>query len=147
MTRECHIPSLEDHSIYSEWKNEVKIWQEATSLAKKKQAPNIVLSMRGKAKRAIMNQLGSAELATDTGMTTLLAALDELYSKDKTKTLFSAIDQFERFQRPKTMEMDEYITEFMRLESVVKMCRENKAGYEDGILAYRLLMQANLTHQ
>ena len=54
---------------------------------------------------------------------------------------------YEETGRPKTMEMDEYITEFMRLESVVKMCRENKAGYEDGILAYRLLMQANLTHQ
>ena len=140
------IPILGDDTIYSEWKNEINLWQAATSLAEEKQAPNIVLNMRGNV-RKVATKIKLDDLKAKDGVTKLLEALDKIYLKDNVQSLFVAIDQFEKFLRPKTMGIDEYISEFTRLNGIVTECRDNKPGYEDGILAYRLLHQANLTNE
>ena len=146
MGKEGHIPQLSDNSIYSEWKNEVALWEAATSLAVEKQAPNVILAMKGKPRKAAL-QIPIATLKAADGMKKLLDELDKLYLKDNVQMLFAAIDTFERYRRPKSTSMDEYITEFTRLNGLVTECRGNKAGYEDGILAYRLLQQASLSKE
>ena len=51
MGKEGQIPVLHDSSIYSEWKNEILIWQAGTSVAAEKQAPNVIMAMKGNPRR------------------------------------------------------------------------------------------------
>jgi hypothetical protein len=145
------IPSLTDDSVYSQWKKEVNWWKFSTQVDKKKQAHTMVLAMNGKP-RHIATQLDPDKLHSDTGLADLIAELDKHYLKDNTQSLFCAIDAFEKYTRPKGTSIDEYISEFTRLNGIVVESRslsqaggEKKEVYEDGLLAYKLLQQSNLT--
>ena len=144
------IPSLTDDSVYSQWKKEVNWWKFSTHVEKKNQAHKMVLAMCGKP-RHIATQLDPEQLHSETGLVDLIKELDKHYLKDNTQSLFCAIDAFEKYTRPKGTSIDEYISEFTRLSGIVIECRSNSTGggkkdvYEDGLLAYKLLQQSNLS--
>ena len=80
-------------------------------------------------------------MTTETGANKLLEVLDELYLKDEVSLVYKAYEAFEKFIKPASMTINDYI-HFER--------RHNKAkGYKmeihDGMLAYRLLNKANIS--
>ncbi len=138
------IPALKEDSVYSEWKKELAFWKHATNVELKKRAHTVILAMTGKP-RTVATQLDPDALATDDGLDKLIKEMDKLFLKDNTQTLFCAIDTFEKFKRSQSMSMDDYISEFTRQYKNVVECREGKESYEDGVLAYKMLMQASLS--
>lgn len=139
------IPVLTEDTVYSAWKKEIAFWKHATNVDPKKRAHTVILAMTGKP-RNVATQLDPETLAVDGGLDTLITEMDKMFLKDNTQQLFCAIDSFEKFRRPKSTSMDEYIAEFTRLYKCVVECRSGKESYEDGILAYKMLMQADLSN-
>ena len=139
------VPVLTDNTVYSSWKKELAFWKHATKCEKEKQAHTVILAMAGKP-RTVATQLDPDSLAVEDGLDILIREMDKLFLKDNTQQLFCAIDTFEKFRRPKAMSMDDYIAEFTRLYQCVVECRDKKDVYEDGVLAYKMLMQAELSN-
>ena len=140
------IPVLDDHANYETWKKEVQVWVISTNLEKSKQAAKLIINMKGKPRDVAVN-MGIEEIQGDDCMAKLFAALDKLYVKDTTQSLFKAIDSFESYRRPSHVGIDDYILEFQRLYKNLIQLQGNKELYSDVILAYRLLNQASLDEE
>ena len=84
---------------YSTWKKEMQIWEMATSLDKRKQAPIIFLSLEGKAREAILG-LDTAVLNSEDGIKNLYEKLDALFLEDINQSAFWAYKTFEGYWRP-----------------------------------------------
>ena len=138
------IPKLQDGSSYADWKKRVKIWQMGTEIKKEHQAVKLVMNMSGKPDEVAI-QIDPEKLGSEDGVKVLLEELDKLFEEDKTQSIFAAIDNFNSYRRGQNTSMDEYIREFQQRYKALMQARGKKdALYEDGILAYLLLHQANL---
>ena len=136
------IPNLEDDSDYSRWKKAVKVWQLGTTAKKTQQASRLIGFMNGRAYEAAL-QIAPAELGDETGVDKLITELDSLFLKDATHNLFMAIEDFEHYKRPEGVAMDLYVRDFEQKRKKIDQLRGQEV-YEDGVLAYKLLNQANL---
>ena len=137
------IPQLTDGKDYLTWKKEVQIWKLGTTAKDTQQAPRLVGFMEGKAHEAAL-QISADELGSSDGVKKLLAGLDLVFLKDKTQSLFQAIECFEQYSRSPSESIDDYIREFEQRYKKLTQLRDNKEAYEDGIKAFKLLHQANL---
>ena len=136
-------PLLTEDISYENWKKEIKIWQVFTSVDKKKQAPAIFLTLQGKARDAVL-EMDVNTLNADDGVVKLIETLDGLFKKDTLQLAFTTYDNFERFRKPDEMSIKDYIIEFERLHAKTK---QHGMELPDGILAYKLLLNANLPEQ
>ena len=136
-------PVLSDDVSYDTWKKLVQLWQISCRLDKKQQAPDLVLSLEGKAREAAL-ELEIEELNSDDGMKILLSKLDGLYLKDENQQLYVCLKKFEQHKRPSDQSINDYINEFERLYNKLKYY---KVDYPDAALAYRLLESANLPNE
>ncbi|KAL5255720.1 hypothetical protein ACHWQZ_G011070 [Mnemiopsis leidyi] len=143
MSHERDIPMLDDGTDYSTWKKKVDIWKLGTNAKPGQQAAKLIMNMRGKPQEVAIN-IETSKIGCDTGVDNLIAELDKLYKKDVTQSLFKAIDSFERYRRNKEDNIDSYISEFQRRYKSLVQLQKGKELYDDVILAYRLLNQANL---
>ena len=152
-----HIPALTDDTNYAEWKREVTFWTHSTTIEAKKQAHTLILAMKGKP-RSVAIQMDPEKLAVDTGMKDLLVEMDKMFLQDETQCLIHAIQSFEQYKRPANLPISQYISEFSRLYGNVSTYKStsetgtaaktcNCTSYNDGVLAYKLLSQANLTSE
>ena len=105
-----------DHEI---WKKEIEIWRLFTSVNKKKQAPAIFLSLAGQAREAVVS-LDINRLFCDHGVENLREELDKSYLKDSQYSAYEPYEQFEKFCRPKSVNISNYIIEFERLYNKIK---------------------------
>ena len=140
------IPVLDDRTDYNTWKKTVSIWMLGTNAKKSQQASKLIMNMRGKPQEVSIN-IPTETLGAEDGVVKLLAELDKLYEKDTTQSLFKAIDSFEGYRRDQADDIDEYVLEFQRRYKKLKQLRDDKDLYDDAILAYRLLNQANLNEE
>ena len=139
-------PLLTEGMDYLKWKREVGIWELGTSIAAAKQAAVCVLRIQDFKARDFATRLDVTELKKAEGLTYLMAELDKYFEEDNTQSIFLGIDDLEKFVRPEQMQMAEYIAEFKRrLNRIGELFNDKKEIYHDGMLAYRLLTQANLT--
>ena len=127
---------------YTHWKKELEVWKIGTDVPKAKHGAVVALSLRGKARSAAM-MVAPAEMNKEEGLAKVIEELDKLYSVDTLQSTFIAIEDLEGYSRSPDTSISEYITEFGRRNDIVQDLRKQPA-YEDGILAYRLLKQANL---
>ena len=74
--------------------------------------------MTGRA-REIAFKTPTDELAKETGLKTLLNALDKVYLGSKVESIFVAVENLEEFKRAKDMSISNYIMEFIRLKDIV----------------------------
>ena len=114
-----------------------------TDLSKNRQAPAIFLTLEGKAREVVL-ELEVEKLSWDDGVKNIIEKLGKLYLKDKTQSAYQAYDNFEKFRRPLSMSVSDYIIEFERLLNKTK---EYESDMSSDILAYRLLKSANLNEQ
>jgi transposase InsO family protein len=138
------VPKLQDDTSYADWKKRVQIWLMGTEVKKNHQAPKLVMYMSGKPEEVAI-QIEPEKLGAEDGVKVLLTELDKLFEEDKTQSVFAAIDNFNSYRRGQTTSMDEYIREFQQRYKALMQARGKKTAlFEDGILAYLLLHQANL---
>ncbi len=87
-------PPKFEESSYDTWKNEVDIWELVTDLEKKKRALAVTLSLSGKARDTAL-AIKAEDLNKDTGMQTLLVALDKVFLKETVDSAYEAYTNFE----------------------------------------------------
>lgn len=80
-------PTFDEGKPYESWKNEVGIWTRVTELEKSKQALAVALALSGRARETAM-EIPVDDLNADTGMTTLLAKLDDLFLKEEKDRIY-----------------------------------------------------------
>lgn len=98
---------------YSDWKVELEIWQNFTSVDKKKQGGAVFLSLPNpsSARDAVL-QLGSAVINSETAVAQITAKLDTLFLTDTNILTYQAWKQFIKFKRSQNMNMNDYSIEF-----------------------------------
>ena len=139
-------PKLQDGSEYLRWKREVNIWTLGTSVVATKQAAICILRIEDLKARDYATRLNVDEIKKDTGLTYLLAEMDKYFKEDSTQCIFLAIEELENFKRGE-LSILEYISEFRRRVSQLSeiMGKNDQAPlYDDCILAYKMLVQADL---
>ena len=145
-------PKLKEGSEFLQWKREIEMWRLATTLKEPKQAPLVILSILDRKARDFATRLEKEKLVCEdgSGLTYLLTELSKYFAKDRVQSVFLAIEHLESFVRPKEMQMGEFISEFGRrvdaVAEIISTETEEKKPYDDGVLAYRLLKQDNLTN-
>ena len=124
---------------YLNWKNDVEVWCLLTE--KTKQGPAVYISLQGDAKEAVRS-IPVADLAKEDGVKKITDELDKIYLKDETTRSFCAIKSFIEYRRTQEQTFTKFMVEFNnRLREVKK----HNLDFDDGILAFFLLMAANLT--
>ena len=121
----------------------IETWRLFTSIDKKKQAPAIFLSLIGQAREAIVS-LDINRLSCDQGVQNLIGELDKLYLKDSQDSAYEAYKQFEKFCRPKSMKISNYIIKFEHLYNKIK---NFNMTLPDSSLAYKFLNNANISEK
>ena len=133
-------PVLDDGCNYESWKKDLAVWELYTGTENKKKGPRLYLCLKGKA-REIVRELPLADISAENGLQKIKAKLDDHFEKDKVQRSFMNLENFEKFRRGVDMPIHEFISKFDQLHNKVK---ENNITYPDGVLAYKLLTQANL---
>lgn len=132
-------PILQEEGCYETWKNEVNMWMLVTDLVKKKQALAVTLSLKGQA-RAKALEIKAEDLNADSGMETLLKALDTIFESDKVDIAYNAYSQFDGYKRNEEG-ISEYIIEFERRHNI---CKKHDMELPDAVLAFKLLDGAGI---
>ena len=109
------------------------------------QAATLIMNMEGKPE-SVAIQLNHETLSVKGGVALLIKELDKLYEKDATQSVFTAIDSFLGYSRPDDVSMEEYTREFNQCYKHMVQTRGKDDLFEDGIRAYFLLQQANLSN-
>ena len=125
---------------YEEWKKEVIIWENVTTLEKKTQGCALVLSLSGNARKAARN-IPIEDLKKDNGVELVLKELDKYYAKDQGRKQMKAFDNFINFRRTKGMTIQDFLLQF---ECNANQCETHAMKIPDNILAHSLLACANL---
>ena len=74
----------------------------------------------------------------------MLDKIKSIYAKDIHPLAYMAYDKFETFHRPVEMSIVDYLNEFERLYNQIK---HYDMELPTGVLAYRVLKNANITHE
>ena len=106
-----------------------------------KRGPAIFLTSNGQAREAAL-EIPVKELTAETGVNKLSEVLDERYLKGEVSLAYEAYEAFEKFIRPASMTINDYIIHFERLHN---KARGYKMEMHDGVLAYRLINNANIS--
>ena len=124
---------------YVDWKNDLEVWCMLTE-GKVKQGPAVFLSLEGDAREAV-RPIPKENLNAKDAVAQILAELDKVYLKDETTRAFNAIKSFVQFRRESSQPFPKFLVEFNTKYREVK---KHKLNFDDGILAFFLLMAANL---
>ena len=77
-------------------------------------------------------------------MDNVLKRLDKLFLQDSSQSAYMAYDKFEKFQRSPDMDIKEHINQ---LESLYNKISVHNMELPDGVLTYRVLKSANISHK
>ena len=134
-------PVLHEGISYEEWKRDLEIWQLLKCATAEEEGPLIYRTLSGQAKASV-NDLTPAQIGANDGLQQIITRLEKLYLSDANQRIFKILDKFEKFKRPNSMSISNFILQFENLHNSVKA---HKCTYPDGVLAYRLLKSANLS--
>ena len=85
---------------YRTWRKEMTFWEMATSVPAAKRAPTVFLTLKGKAREAVL-EMDPESLNKDGGMNVLYGKLDKLFKIDSNQAALKAYGDFEKYVRPK----------------------------------------------
>ena len=149
MPSDIHPPTFDVQLPFDIYRRDVNLWIAGTTCPVKSQAARLAYVLTGAAREHALG-LDITKLQTNdaTGVKYLLDDLEKVFGRDKTSSLFTAIEKFEKFFRPPEQPIPEFISEFStRLNELKQRCEADSKDqlYGSQILAYRLLEQANLS--
>ena len=137
------IPTLSRYEDFEECKHDVDIWQAVTELEEKKQGPVLYRSLEGQAKKACSN-IAVKDICDKDGFNLIMQKLENVFAKDAEQVASEDCMKFETFKRSTEMSIVEYNTEFERLYNRIQV---HDMKYADGVLAYTLLINANISEE
>ena len=137
------LPTLSRCKDFEEWKRDVEIWQAVTELEEKKQGPVLYRSLEGQAKKVCSN-IAVKDICDKDGFNLMMQKLENVFAKDADQMAFEDCMKFETFKCSPEMSIVEYITEFERLYNRIQI---HDMKYADGVLAYKLLINANISEE
>ena len=142
-------PLLSDGMDYRKWKLEVEMWELGTAVKEERRGAVCAGQICQIQARDFAMRVDKTKIKAKEGLAYLLTELDKHFKEDDTQCIFLAIEEIEKFIRPTEMKISDYISEFYRRNNRLKeLLGAGKEVYHDGILAYRLMSQANLNdHQ
>ena len=117
-----------------------------TALPKSEQGGAVLASLEGiegEAEDAVL-ELTVDELTGNDSIDLIVTKLNTLYKKNETLEKFEIIDQFQTYNRPHHVTVNDFMTEFDK-----RLTKTKKIGtaHSDDFLAYRLIKSANLSEQ
>ena len=138
-------PFLEGKGSYENYKKELEIWQLMKTCSAEEQGAIVFRSLRNneKAKNAAL-ELTAQQIGSKDGLELILGKLDKVYLGDENLRIITSLDQFENFKRSPSVDMTTFLLEFERLHGKLK---SHQITYPDGVLAYRLMKAANISHE
>ena len=136
-------PALTKDTNYSNWRKEIEIWSAFTSLKPEQKGPALFFRLEKDEARDTIREVPLTQLQND-GIKTILGILDKMYLKDECTQAYEYYETFEKFKRPANMNINDYVLKF---ESLYHQAKSHKMEILDGVLAYRLLNNANLSHE
>ena len=138
-------PVLKDGDCYTTWKRKIAIWECGTTLEGNKLGSRVIQAVQGKA-QDYANRIAIEKIKATNSVELVLNELDKHFKKDENQTAFVTAENFENYRRTHES-ISEYIEEFTRRKNLVDECEAfGEGSYTDGILAYRLLKQAELSN-
>ena len=134
-------PFIENETDYDQWKKDLDLWCDFTTVKKEKQAIGVHLSLTGRARKAT-SEIPAADMKSAEGMKHLTDKLDRVFLQDSNWKCFHTYLAFENFRRSNDCSIDEYLSEFDLRHYKLKECGVN---LPDAIVACRLLKSCGLT--
>ena len=116
------------------------IWEDFTLLVKEEQGLAVFFSFTGEDKQAV-RIIGVKTLSSADGLKLAIEKLDKLYLEDESSPAYEAYKKIEKLSRPHEISLSDYVTKFEQLHEVAE---NHDMEVLDGVLAYRLLNNANL---
>ena len=139
-----NIPIFGGDKSYGRWLEEIKAWKLTTTLEKKKQGLIIALALPegSEVRRRIFEESGSIdELNVNDGVEKLITRLDKWYKEDDLSAAYSAWTNFDTYKKIYDVNMDNYISEFMRRNNELT---KHDVKIPNSILAFKMLDNAGL---
>ena len=134
-------PIWQEEQSWEDYKKEIEIWELMKSCEATLQGPFLFRVLTGKAKEAA-NELTKEQISANNGLQLIIDKIEGCHLVDKNERIFTELERFEKFKRNSSMSMSNFLTEFERLHNKVK---SYDCQYPDGVLAYKLLLAANLS--
>ena len=107
---------------------------------KQEQSLAVFFSFTGEDKQAV-RIIGVKTLSSVDGLKLATEKLDKLHLEDENSPAYEAYKKIEKFSRPHEISLSDYVTKFEQLHQVAE---NHDVDVLDGVLAYRLLNNANL---
>ena len=107
---------------------------------KEEQGLAVFFSFTGEDKQTV-RIIGVKTLSLADGLKLAIEKLDKLYLEDESSPAYEAYKKIEKFSRPHKISLSDYVTKFEQLHQVAE---NHDMEVLDGLLAYRLLNNANL---
>ena len=136
-------PNYREGDSYEEYKRDLEIWQLLKVATDIEEGPLVYRTLTGRAKAAC-NDLTVNQIGAKNGLALILERLDAVFLVDENQRIFVALDEFEKFKRPSSMTMTNFILSFENLHNKVTT---HNCKYPDGVLAYRLIKAANMSSE
>ena len=133
-------PTLDDEINYEAWLKDLKIWDLYTSTPVEKRGMRLYLTLQG-TPRTIVRDLPIETISNANGLGQIVQALNKHFKKNDAQRAFIDLENFEKFNRTSNMSVNSYITQFEHLNCKLV---EHEINYPKGVLAYKLIQQANL---
>ena len=137
-------PVMNDKMSYDDWRSEVELWSQITEVPKTKQGGSLFFTLKDDARDTVRSKLKNEVIASDVGLTKILEALDDLYLKDSNQRSFNAYEEFVKYRREPGTSIRDFMVQFNIKYNKIK---SHNMELPEGVLAYNLLMCANLTEE
>ena len=120
---------MRDGLSYDDWKKELDIWKAFTDLKPERQGPAVFLTLTGKSREAVLNDVKTTDLSDRDGLKKLTNSLDTIYLKDQSQTQFAAFDDFITYRRKTSEGLKNFLVEFeLRYKKIKKQNMELPQG-------------------
>ena len=137
------LPTLSRCEDFELWKRDVEIWQAVIELEEKKQEPVLYRSLERQDKKACRN-IAVKDICDKDGFKLIMKKLENVFAKHAEQMTFEDCMKFETFKCSPEMSFLKYLTEFERLYYRIQV---HDMKYADGVLAYKLLINANISEE
>ena len=128
-------------SSYEDWKLDISLWEEFTTLPKNKHGTAFLLVLKEGKVKDVVRSLGKEAITADDGLKVIIEQLDKIYEEDSALMSYRVYRKFVTYIRPEDMNLQDYMSEF---EKLVADLRKIKLNFPEVVLAYSILNSANL---
>ena len=136
-------PVLAEEDDYTNWKQDLEVWQMYTDTAAAKQGPAVYLCLSGQARECV-RAVAKADLGSEAGVAKIVEKLDAFFEKDKNTQTFLAFNEFYDYRRASGVHIVEFLVHFEHLYSKLL---KFEIKLPEGVKAFFLLKAANVSEE